>query len=389
MAEEQLISLLAMALGNAAPAAEGLNVLESLPAAQAHGVANMLYYALPYLSEEQQPQGQERRILKELAFSAATREAVQQRELETLLARFEAERITVLPLKGSVVKQLYPKPEMRYMSDTDLLYDPAQADSIKSVMEGLGYTTNRFAQGDTDIYISPIRMNYELHRSLCDEGFNDGSRRFLERLLSLAKPQNGKQYVLELPTEEHYAYLLCHFVKHLLNGGIGVRQVMDIYLCKRQWSFDERKLQALLKELELSEFAATLERLAECWFGSGTGDAVTDELGAYILGSGTFGTDKQRVTDRILKEQKDANRAVYVLRRVFPPFALMSFYFPRLKKLPFLLPFYWIFRIFRGIFCRRQKLSVEMDTVFRTTDETVRERAAFYRRCGLKVYEKR
>ena len=389
MAEEQLISLLAMALGNSAPAAEGLNVLESLPAAQAHGVANMLYYALPQLPTEKQPKEAERRLLKELAYAAAAREALQHRELDTILARFEAEHISVLPLKGCVIKQLYPKPEMRYMSDTDLLFDPAQAASVRAALEELGYTTDRFAQGDTDLYSSPMRMNYELHRSLQNEGFNENSRRYLDGLLSCARPKAGCKYILELPKEEHYAYLLCHFVKHLLNGGIGVRQVMDIYLCKRQWSFDERKLQALLKELELSEFAATLERLAECWFGSGTGDAVTDELGAYILGSGTFGTDKQRVTDRILKEQKDANRAVYVLRRVFPPFALMSFYFPRLKKLPFLLPFYWIFRIFRGIFCRRQKLSVEMDTVFRTTDETVRERAAFYRRCGLRVYEKR
>ena len=389
MAEEQLISLLAMALGNAVPTAVRLNVLESLPAAQAHGVANILYYALPQLPEEQQPKEAARRLLKELAYAAAAREALQQRELDAILARFEAEHIAVLPLKGCVIKQLYPRPEMRYMSDTDLLFDPTQAASVRAALEELGYTTDRFAQGETDLYSSPMRMNYELHRSLQNEGFNENSRRFLDGLLSCARPKAGCKYVLELSKEEHYAYLLCHFVKHLLNGGIGVRQVMDIYLCKRQWSFDERKLQALLKELELTEFAATLELLAECWFAGGAADAVTDELGAYILGSGTFGTDKQRVTDRILKEQKDANRAVYVLRRVFPPFALMSFYFPRLKKLPFLLPFFWIFRFFRGIFCRRQKLSAEMDTVFRTTDETVRERAAFYRRCGLKVYEKR
>ena len=389
MAEEQLISLLAMALGNSAPAAEGLNVLESLPAAQAHGVANMLYYALPQLPTEKQPKEAERRLLKELAYAAAAREALQQRELDAILARFEAEHISVLPLKGCVIKQLYPKPEMRYMSDTDLLFDPAQAASVRAALEELGYTTDRFAQGDTDLYSSPMRMNYELHRSLQNEGFNENSRRFLDGLLSCARPKAGCKYVLELPKEEHYAYLLCHFVKHLLNGGIGVRQVMDIYVCRHGWAFDEERLAALLRELELTDFASTLERLADHWFGSGAGDAVTDELGAYILGSGTFGTDERRVADRMLKEQKKPNRARYVLRRVFPPFELMSFYFPRLKKMPFLLPFYWVLRIFRGIFCRKRKLSNEMDTVLRTTDETLKERAAFYRRCGLKVYERK
>lgn len=386
---EPLILLLAAALGRPPQNVEISNVMESLTLAQKHSVANMLYYALPQLPQEQQPKEAERRLLKELAYAAAAREALQQRELDAILACFEAEHITVLPLKGCVIKQFYPKPEMRYMSDTDLLFDPPKADSVRAVLEELGYTTDRFAQGETDLYSSPMRMNYELHRSLQNEGFNENSSRFLGGLLSCARPKDGCKYILELPKEEHYAYLLCHFVKHLLNGGIGVRQVMDIYICRHGWTFDEERLAALLRELELTDFAATLERLADHWFGSGAGDAVTDELGAYILGSGTFGTDEQRVADRMLKEQKKPNRARYVLRRVFPPFELMSFYFPRLKKLPLLLPFYWVLRIFRGIFCRKRKLSGEMDTVFRTTDETLKERTALYHRCGLKVYERK
>ena len=387
--EERLISLLAAALGKGMRSAEAVNVLECLPLAQKHGVANMLYYALPRLPAEQQPAEPGRRLLRGLAYTAAARDAVQERELDTLFARFEAEKIAVLPLKGCVIKTLYPKPDMRYMSDVDLLFDKKQAARVREIMQSLGYETMKFEQGDTDFYISPTRLNYELHRSLGDESFNAGSRCFLESLLSAAVPREGKAFLLELPQEEHYAYLLCHFVKHLINGGIGVRQVMDIYICRHGWCLDEKKLAALLQKLELTEFAATLERLAECWFGGGQGDAVTDELGAYIFGSGTFGTDEQRVADRILRDQEKTNRAAYVLRRVFLPYKTMCAYFPSLKKVPFLLPFYWIFRILRGIFCRNKKLSEEINTVIRTTDETVSERAAFYRRCGLKVYEKR
>lgn len=386
---EPLIWLLAAALGRPPQNVESSNVMGSLPLAQKHSVANMLYYALPLLPTEKQPKEAERRLLKELAYAAAAREALQQRELDAILARFETEHITILPLKGCVIKQLYPKPEMRYMSDTDLLFDPAQAVSVQAALEELGCTTDRFAQGETDLYSSPMRMNYELHRSLQNEGFNDNSRRFLDGLLTCAGPKAGCKYVLELPKEEHYAYLLCHFVKHLLNGGVGVRQVMDIYICRHGWSFDEERLAALLRELELTDFAATLERLADHWFGSGAGDAVTDELGAYIFGSGTFGTDEQRVADRMLKEQNTGNRAVYVIRRLFPGYDLMKNYFPKLKNAPVLLPFYWLLRILRGIFCRKRKLSNEIDTVFRTTEETLKERTSFYRRCGLKVYERK
>lgn len=384
---EQLILLLSAALGSPPQSFDGRNPFECLPCAQAHSVANMLYYALPLLPTEQQPQAAQKRILKELAYAAATREAVQQRELNTLLERFEQEKITVLPLKGCIIKFLYPKPEMRVMSDTDLLFDPKQAAQVRAVMNELGYETKKYGQGDTDFYISPAKMSYELHRSLRAEGYHESSRSFLQSLTSYALPKRGYQYILELPNEEHYAYLLCHFVKHLLNGGIGVRQVMDVYLCRHRWSFHEKRLSLLLEKLELADFAAVLERLADAWFGGGQGDRITEELGAYVLGSGTFGTDTQRVADRMLREQKKTNRFVYVLKRLFPHADTMKQYFPSLKKAPFLLPFYWIFRIFRGVFCRNRKLSDEMNTVLRTTDETVNERAAFYRRCGLKIYE--
>lgn len=387
--DEPLILLLGATLGRPPQNVKISNVMVSLPLAQKHSVANMLYYVLPQLPQEQQPKEAARHLLKELAYAAAAREALQHRELDAILTRFEAEHIAVLPLKGCVIKQLYPKPEMRYMSDADLLFDPVQAASVRKVLEELGYTTHRFAQGDTDLYSSPTQMNYELHRSLQNEGFNENSRRFLDGLLSCAKPKDGCEYILQLPNEEHYAYLLCHFVKHLLNGGIGVRQVMDIYICRHGWKLDEARLTALLRELELTDFAATLEHLADHWFGGGAGDSVTDELGAYILGSGTFGTDKQRVADRMLKEQNTGNRAVYVIRRLFPGYDMMKNYFPKLKNAPVLLPFYWLLRIFRGIFCRKRKLSNEIDTVFHTTDKTLKERTAFYRRCGLKVYERK
>ncbi len=388
MENEQLIPLLAAALGTAPECTENIRVAACLPLAQAHSVANMLFYALPRLSQAQQPAPAERQVLKRLAFAAASREAIQQKELDALLTRFEEKRITVLPLKGSVLKQLYPKPELRYLSDIDLLFDAAQAQVVKATLEHLGYSCERFGQGDADIYLSPNRMKYELHRTVRNEGFSESCRCFLETLLSRAKPQEGRAFVSELPYEVHYAYLLCHFAKHLLYGGIGVRQVMDIYLCRKQWHFDEEALSILLQQLDLSAFAETLERLAGAWFGGGSGNAVTRELGVYVLGSGSFGTEEQRVIDCMLRRQKKTNRLCYALRRIFPPYNTMCFYFPILKKVAFLLPFYWIFRIFRGVFCKRQKLSAEVGAVLDATDGKLRERAAFYRRCGLRGFEK-
>ena len=46
---------------------------------------------------------------------------MQQLELENVMAHFEKEGIDYVPLKGWIIKNLYPKPDMRSMCDVDIL----------------------------------------------------------------------------------------------------------------------------------------------------------------------------------------------------------------------------------------------------------------------------
>lgn len=354
--------------------------------AQIHGLVGIVYYVLPMIPLDMQPDSKIRDFLKKAAYSSAVRNEIQDREIQEICKAFCSKAILFLPLKGFELKTLYPKPEMRYMSDTDILIEDLQADEVRLSLENLGYRTDRFGNGDTDIYTSPSGLRYEVHRSLEHEGFNAASCLFLKDILSYAVQDNTEDAMLRIPHEEHYAYILCHFVKHLLNGGIGIRQVMDIYLCRKKWVFDEEKLAKLLAELELTEFAATIEKLANHWFGDGEGDSVTEELGEYILGSGVFGKDEQKVADRMLKEEKKQGKFSYVWSRLFPSYKTMCFYYPVLKKWSILLPVFWVWRMIYALIFRRDKLKREVTTVSETDREAVRQRAAFYQRCGLNVY---
>lgn len=354
--------------------------------AQIHGLVGIVYYVLPMIPLDMQPDSKIRDFLKKAAYSSAVRNEIQDREIQEIRKAFCSKAILFLPVKGFELKTLYPKPEMRYMSDTDILIEDLQADEVRLSLENLGYRTDRFGNGDTDIYTSPSGLRYEVHRSLEHEGFNATSCLFLKDILSYAVQDNAEDAMLRIPHEEHYAYILCHFVKHLLSGGIGVRQVMDIYLCRKKWTFDEEKLAKLLAELELTEFTATIEKLANHWFGDGEGDSVTEELGDYILGSGVFGKEEQKVADRMLKEEKKQSKLSYVWSRLFPSYKTMCFYYPVLKKWSILLPAFWVWRMIYALIFRRDKLKREVTTVSETDREAVRQRAAFYRRCGLNVY---
>ena len=381
-----MLQLLSAALGKPLQHITQIDYFDILCQANKHGVANMLYYSLQSIPKDLQPDPQIKRLLKERMFAATTRDAFQDKELNAVIEQLERKEIHFLLLKGCVMKHSYPDPAMRYMSDTDILIEGNRGEKVKEILEQLGFKNRRFSVDSTDLYSSPIGMNYEVHRSLEHEGFSLSCQLFLKGLFNIAKPVEGRQYMLELPKEEHYAYILCHFVKHLLNGGIGVRQVMDVYICRKNWCFDEEKLKKRLEQLELSAFAETLERLANSWFGDAEGNAVTEELGEYILGSGVFGKEEQKVADRMLKKKKHRNKLSYAFARLFPGYQTMSAYYPVLKKIPVLLPVFWVWRMIYALIFRSRKLRTEISTLNDTDQSTLDERAAFYQRCGLNVY---
>lgn len=358
------------------------NYAEILMLAQKHAVTSLLYPAAKRAALPPEIVAE----LKKLSFAAATRESLQARELTQILNACEEKEISVVPLKGCIIKYLYPNPELRYMSDIDLLIPAKKATAMRELMEQLGHRYEKVDAGTTDVYISPLGMNYEIHLDLSSEGFHAASEAFLASLLALAQPRTGHRYVCELPVEEHYIYVLCHFVKHLIYGGIGVRQLMDIYICRKKWALDEKKLRAFLKKLDLAVFNETVLSLGRHWFEGGKADETASQLGEYILGSGVFGNEEQRVTDRILKEGQGTR---YIFKRIFPPYRIMKEYFPVLKKLPFLLPFLWVWRAIRAVLFRRNKLSTEVAVMGATDSQSLSDRAAFYQRCGLQVYTER
>ena len=69
---------------------------------------------------------------------------IHKNEKAALFNRLEQEGIWYMPIKGAVLKDYYPEFGMREMSDYDILYDASRSDDLKRVMEGLGFSTERF-----------------------------------------------------------------------------------------------------------------------------------------------------------------------------------------------------------------------------------------------------
>ena len=80
----------------------------------------------------------------------------------------EDAHIWYMPLKGALLKEMYPKYGMREFSDHDILFDESRAGDVKAIMEKLGFSSKSFGYGNNDAYKKAPCLYFEMHRALFD-----------------------------------------------------------------------------------------------------------------------------------------------------------------------------------------------------------------------------
>lgn len=382
--QKNLIALIRAALTSDHPVLTepDFSVLAAL--AQIHGVSAMLYPAYKKLPEP--PPAAYMKLAKENCYGAASRYQLQSRELYQLLQAFRQEQLFVLPLKGVVIREVYPSPELRMMSDCDLLISPETAPKVKELMEQQGYRAFRYDLDDTDFYISPLRQNFELHKDIRKEGIHRATSEFLRKISSYAKPDD--QFVYRLPDEVHYVYVVAHFAKHFIDGTVGLRPVIDLWLCRKYWTMDRERLERLLEEAGMLTFCRCAEALADYWFEDQVPDDKTLSMAEYVLTGSFLGNEDRWMRTKLLLDSQKKTKSGYYFSRLFPSYQSMCSYFPVLKKCPVLLPFYWILRFFRGAFKGRERLKKEAQILSEYDSDVMDQDLLFYQAFGLDLKEK-
>ena len=57
-----------------------------------------------------------------------------------------------MPMKGAVLKNLYPAYGIREMADRDILIDAGKAESVRDIMKELGFSVEEFNKIYHDCY---------------------------------------------------------------------------------------------------------------------------------------------------------------------------------------------------------------------------------------------
>lgn len=328
--------------------------------AQNHKLTGFLFEAIPHLQSDQIPDAQTVLQWKKSYRSLLAIEANQRYEYDRLLKALDEAGIRALPVKGFAVADCYPQSFLRSMSDLDILYDEEKKDELLPLMESLGYHAESFGNGTTDQFFTETGLHVEMHRSLYETRMPAQSEPFFTTLLSRTQ-LDASSNRCALSEDEQYLYLLLHTYKHFIFAGTGIRSVLDVYLYRRR-AINRQYLTEQCRKFGIETFLTEFEALAEAWFGSGTPSAITERLGDYIAGGGVYGSEENKIHSEMIRSDngRGVGKLKYIFRRFFQPFRVMKIDFPILKKLPFLLPFFWIYRAVYALIHRREKLSSEL-----------------------------
>ncbi len=278
--------------------------------------------------------------------AAQYRYVLMEAALADIRLAFTRADVDFIPLKGSVLRHLYPHPYLRVSCDIDLLVRQEDTERASDVLtEVLGWRRGDTSTHDISFHTAE-NIHIELHFSLTEDAAAHPSDAILRHVFSYAVGEGNEKM---LPPEIFYVYHLAHMAKHILCGGCGVRPFLDLYVLDRA-ECDEERCRALLEEAQLSVFSDVCRRLTDVWLLEKTPDEDTATLAAYVLCGGVYGTLKNSVK---ISTVRRGGKVRYVLSKMFLPYAILSTYhYPILRKHPWLFPVMQVARWGRLLFTK-------------------------------------
>ena len=135
-------------------------------------------------------------------------------DLKEIIRRFEEKKIVNQPMKGAQMKFIYPSPEMREMSDIDILIRHDCMDRAAEELKDMGYVLEQ-AIKHHDIYVKEPFMVVEAHRTMYDKTVDNNQYEYFSNF-SKAILKKGYKYTYDFNDEDFYIYMIAHMAKTFL-----------------------------------------------------------------------------------------------------------------------------------------------------------------------------
>lgn len=269
-------------------------------------------------------------------------------DFQQITKLLEKEKIKFIPLKGAVIRKLYPEPWLRTSCDVDILIEKHNLKKVTELLLNAGLKKGKESPHDITFW-TQSGSNIEIHHSLIEDEKVNNIDFILNQVWERTTPHKDSSYWYDMSDEMFYFYHIAHMAKHLLFGGCGIKSFIDLWLLDNIEEVDLTKRNELLKQGNLLKFVQTAQILSNFWLQNAEMDSTVKQLEEYVLSGGVYGTDKNRI---IIQQQKHGGRIKYIISKIFLPYEQLKFQYPILNKYRWLTPIVeivrWLGLIFGG-----------------------------------------
>ena len=276
-------------------------------------------------------------------------------ELRNIFGAFEKNGIDYIPLKGVVMKSLYPRPEYRQMSDADIIIKKAQYDTITDIMNRAGYTYEYMS--DYELTWKKSFFTVEFHSDVISYIVKDSLDYFGNAFQNAVPADSPHRY--RMNDLDEIVYSVSHLAKHFINGGTRLRSIMDFHYLFQRTNVDEEELLKTLKKINLCHFYDIVKRTVASWF-----EDLPMDPDCELLISNAFSESRDfflsrgsnylvAQANRGKTDSSGTAKTGTFFKMIFLPYRYMKIRFPILNKLPFLLPFLWVWRCISALLFHR------------------------------------
>ncbi len=285
--------------------------------------------------------------------------------------RINREGLMVLVVKGIICRLLYEKPDHRTSNDEDLFVCRQDFQRCHQIFVEEGLVAEQgsdLEQKDVISYHDPRSgLHIELHQQL----FSEDSAAYgnFNQIFSHSIKNHIVQMIDDVPVRtmnptDHMLFLICHSLKHFLHSGFGIRQICDMVMFANVHGrdIDWNRIMKALKNIQGEVFWVNLVDIGERYLGFSQEQACfyLKEYGIKadsralledVFEAGIFGkSSENRVHSSNITLSAYADRGIStgnsLLRTIFPGRKYLIKRYPVLERIPVLLPFMWLHRLF-------------------------------------------
>lgn len=277
---------------------------------------------------------------------------------DQVLGWLDQEKIPAAILKGSSVSRYYPQPDLRVLGDIDILIPRDKVERIREILVCNGYT---FHESDHEFHLgfSKPGAYVEIHYDVTTLPNSQGGEMIRNEIAKFLENRDraclmGHDFPVLCQNYQALSLLL-HMVRHMTEGGIGLRQLCDwaLYVSNTDPEYFAEVTAPMLERCGLLRYAQVATWTCVRWIGLPEQYAlwcvnVTDENAqAFVLDifrGGNMGNADSEKMGRALSRSVARGEKQSFIKMVLASLTELAYRnFPVAKKYKILLPFYWIY----------------------------------------------